>query len=227
LGVSIGLDAERACSDFRAVAELTERQRQVLDFIRHHHDEQGYWPSIREVQKHFRFKSTNAVVGHLRAIEMKGAIARVPGQARAYRAFVQNGPRPDDAGEVVELPVYGTIAAGFPDGVETGDAVGRLQVDLASVGHSRNRQSFALRVRGESMIDAGINDGDTVVVDPRTPRDGDIVVALIDGQSTLKRFVRPNGSSPFLKSENRLFPSMHPVRELLIQGVATALVRRL
>lgn len=209
------------------VAALTERQKQVLDFIRRHHDEQGYWPSIREVQKHFQFRSTNAVVGHLRAIENKGAIARVPGQARAYRPVARNSILPAGAEEVVELPIYGSIAAGFPDGVETGDAVGRLQVDLASVGHDRNRRSFALRVRGESMVDAGIHDGDTVVVDPRSPRDGDIVVALIDGQSTLKRFMRPQGASPFLKSENRAFPAMHPVTELLIQGVATALVRRL
>jgi repressor LexA len=226
---SNALDDERACSEFFRVPALTERQRQVLEFIRRHHDEQGYWPSIREVQRHFRFKSTNAVVGHLRAIETKGAITRIPGQARAYRAIGHNGhgAHPAGAEEVVDLPIYGTIAAGFPDGVETGDAVGRLQVDLSTAGRSKNRNSFALRVRGESMIDAGINDGDTVVVEPRTPRDGDIVVALIDGQSTLKRFVQSDGGVPFLKSENRAFPTMHPVSELVIQGVATALVRRL
>jgi len=77
------------------------------------------------------------------------------------------------------------------------------------------------------MIDAGINDGDTVVIEARPPRDGEIVVALIDGQSTLKRFMRPKDGSPFLRSENRAFPVMHPVAELVIQGVATAVVRRL
>jgi repressor LexA len=77
------------------------------------------------------------------------------------------------------------------------------------------------------MIDAGINDGDTVIVDPRQARNGDIVVALIDGQSTLKRFVHNRGEPPYLRSENRAFPLMHPINELVIQGVATSLVRRL
>jgi repressor LexA len=206
---------------------LTDRQRDILGYLQSHHGKQGYWPSIREIQSRFGFKSTNAVFGHLRALEVKGFIARVPGQARAYRALPVVVPPPEGAGEVVELPVYGSIAAGFPDGIEPGDAVGRMQIDVATVARSRTRRTFALRVRGESMVDAGINDGDTVVVDPRPPRDGEIVVALIDGQSTLKRFVRPRRGAPFLRSENRAFPTLHPVTELVVQGVATALVRRL
>ena len=102
-----------------------------------------------------------------------------------------------------------------------------VRVDAGTVGSNAGRVPFALRVRGESMIDAGINDGDTVVIEARPPRDGEIVVALIDGQSTLKRFMRPKDGSPFLRSENRAFPVMHPVAELVIQGVATAVVRRL
>lgn len=207
---------------------LTKRQGQVLKFICRHQETEGYWPSIREVQAKFGFKSTNAVVGHLRALEKKGAIVRVAGQARAYRPIKPAAPAAKPAGgAVVEIPIFGSIAAGFPDGVESGDAVGRLQVDVATLGGSRARKSFALRVRGESMVDAGIHDGDTVVIEPRLPQDGDIVVALIDGQSTLKRFVRPRDAAPFLRSENRAFPEMHPVTELVVQGVATALVRRL
>jgi len=209
------------------VVELTDRQREILDFICRHQREQGYWPSIREVQAQFRFKSTNAVVGHLRALETKGAIVRVPGQARAFRAAIPEMQRPAGADRVVELPILGSIAAGYPDGVEAGEAVGQLQVDVRTAERSTSSRTFAVRVRGESMIDAGINDGDTVVVDPRPARNGDVVVALIDGQSTLKRFVQPRGGPPFLQSENRSFPMMHPAEELIIQGVATALVRRL
>lgn len=210
------------------MADLTDRQREILDYIRRHQSEEGYWPSIREVQSHFNFKSTNAVVGHLRALETKGAITRVPGQARAFRAVASKAAHPSGADAVVDLPVYGSIAAGYPDGVEAGEAVDQLQVDLGTAARSTGAmRTFALRVRGESMIDAGINDGDTVVVDPRPPRNGDVVVALIDGQSTLKRFVQPRGRAPFLQSENRDFPEMHPVNELVVQGVATALVRRL
>ena len=206
--------------------ELTKRQREILDFIRRHQAVKGYWPSIREVQARFRFKSTNAVVGHLRALENKGAVTRVPGQARAFR-LVSDGRPAAEVDGVAEIPIYGSIAAGYPDLVESGGAVERLQVDMGTLRRGGGRQSFALRVLGESMIDAGINDGDTVIVDPRPPRDGEIVVALIDGQSTLKRFIRPHREPPFLKSENRAFPEMHPVSELVVQGVATALVRRL
>jgi len=209
------------------VAELTDRQREILGYICRHQQDQGYWPSIREVQAHFRFKSTNAVVGHLRALETKGAIVRVPGQARAFRAVTPEASRPTGTDGVVDLPILGSIAAGYPDGIEAGEAVGQLQVDIGTASRSGSSRTFAVRVRGESMIDAGINDGDTVVVDPRPARNGDVVVALIDGQNTLKRFVQPRGETPFLQSENRDFPMMHPVEELIVQGVATALVRRL
>jgi len=199
-----------------------------LEFIRQHQEREGYWPSVREVQAKFEFRSTNAVVGHLRALETKGALVRVPGQARAFRALPgrakKTAPAPVESGDkVVEIPVFGSIAAGYPVGVDDAQEVGRVKVDA----RTGARVPFALRVRGESMIDAGINDGDTVVIESRPPRDGEIVVALIDGQSTLKRFIRPSNGSPYLRSENRAFPVMHPVEELIIQGVATAVVRRL
>ena len=208
--------------------ELTKRQLEVLSFIRRHHQREGFWPSVREIQARFKFKSTNAVVGHLRALETKGAIMQKQGQARAYRAVVNPAEsRAPEGDSVVDVPVYGTIAAGFPVSVEPVLELDRVRVDARTGARNGTRQPFALRVRGESMIDAGINDGDTVVVESRPPRDGEIVVALIDGQSTLKRFIRPRDGAPFLRSENQAFPSMHPVTELVIQGVATALVRRL
>ena len=86
---------------------------------------------------------------------------------------------------------------------------------------------FALRVRGESMVDVGIFDGDTVVIEQCPPNDGDIVAALIDGESTLKRFINKPGRAPYLKAENRNFPELYPVAELVVQGVARAVVRNL
>lgn len=130
--------------------------------------------------------------------------------------------------EVVSIPLYGTIPAGFPDGVESGGEIGRIQIDIETAGLRRSRRSFALKVRGDSMIQAGIFDGDIVIVEPGMPESQQIVAALIDGATTLKRFIRPaNGRPPFLKAENPDFPEMHPVEELVIQGIVRAVVRQL
>src|SRR5262249_38255741 len=115
--------------------DLTLRQQEILGFIQLHHREHGYWPSIRDIQLHFNFASTNAVMGQLRALDRKGAISRVPGQARAFR--VTHDPQetpPVQAFDVVDIPVYGNIAAGYPDGVEPGGEIGRLQIDVNTAG---------------------------------------------------------------------------------------------
>lgn len=209
--------------------ELTLRQEEVLGYIQLHMKNNGTWPSFREIERHFGFKSTNAVMGHLRALEKKGYISRVPGQARTFRMNVdlEEDHQPNEAFEVVEIPIYGSIAAGYPDGVESSGEIGRLQIDAESAGVRRSRRSFALKVRGESMIDVGIFDGDTVVVEQCPPNDGDIVAALIDGETTLKRFVNKGGRAPYLKAENKNYPELHPVSELVIQGVARSIVRNL
>lgn len=208
---------------------LTLRQEEVLGYIQLYMRERGTWPSFREIEEHFGFRSTNAVMGHIRALERKGYISRVPGQARTFRMNfdLDDARQPADALEVLEIPIYGHIAAGFPDGVESGGVVGRLQIDAETAGLRRSRRSFALKVRGESMVDVGIFDGDTVIVEQIAPRDGDIVAALIDGETTLKRFINRAGRSPYLKAENRNFPELHPVSELVVQGVARAVVRNL
>jgi repressor LexA len=208
--------------------ELTLRQQEILGFIQLHQRTQGYWPSIRDIQAHFKFASTNAVMGHLRALERKGAISRVAGQARAFRVTHDpDGAVPFDALDVVDIPVYGSIAAGYPDGVEPGGEIGRLQIDVHTAGIRRARRAFALKVRGDSMIDAGIFDGDIVILEPGPAKDQDIVAALIDGETTLKRFIQKSGRHPFLKAENARYPQLHPVSELVIQGIAKAVVRSL
>ncbi|MCC5789596.1 MAG: repressor LexA [Opitutales bacterium] len=207
---------------------LTLKQEEILGFLRLFVQQNSYWPSIREIQEHFNFRSTNAVAGHLRALEKKGAITHVPGQARAYRLTVEpSGKLPEDASEVIDIPVYGSIAAGYPEGVEQGDAIDRIQIDLQTAGVRSSARTFALKVRGESMINAGIHEGDTVILDTRMPRHGDVVAALIDGETTLKRFIQKNQARPYLRAENPDYPDIHPVSELVIQGVATAVVRKL
>lgn len=209
--------------------DLTLRQQEVLGYIQLFMREQGTWPSFREIERHFGFHSTNAVMGHIRALERKGYISRIRGQARTFRLNLdlEEDNQPEDAIEVLDIPIYGSIAAGFPDGVETSGAIGRLQIDVETAGIRRSRRSFALRVRGESMVDVGIFDGDTVIIEQSPPSDGDIVAALIDGETTLKRFINKPGKSAYLKAENRNFPNLHPIAELVIQGVARAVVRSL
>jgi repressor LexA len=211
--------------------DLTARQQEILEFIEHHEWRNGFWPSIREIQERFDFRSTNAVMGHLRALERKGVLERIPGQARTFRINRPDDPdavqMPEDATEVVDIPVVGAIAAGYPDRVESGGEIGRLQVDIASAGFSSRRRSFALQVRGESMVDAEIYDGDMVVIEPREAKDGDIVAALIDQETTLKLYIQKPGEPPYLKAENKFYPELHPVNELSIQGVAKAVVRSL
>ncbi len=209
--------------------DLTFRQQQILTFIQESFTQQDYWPTIREIQEEFGFKSTNAVVGHLRALERKGFLDRRPHQARAFRLRhpVPNDPTPDDHIAVVDIPVMGNIAAGYPDRVESGGQIGTLQVDALTARQRRHRRTFAIRVTGDSMINAGIENGDTVVVEDREPRDGDIVAALIDGETTLKRFIQTAGNTPYLKAENPAYPELYPLDELIVQGVATSVVRRL
>ncbi|MEM0965207.1 MAG: transcriptional repressor LexA [Verrucomicrobiota bacterium] len=209
--------------------ELTFRQQQILNFIQERSADQGYWPSIREIQHEFGFKSTNAVVGHLRALEKKGYLERQPHQARAFRLRIPETTPGDQDNilDIVDIPVMGNIAAGYPDRVESGGQIDTLQVDAFTARQRRHRKTFAIRVRGESMINAGIEDGDTVVVEAREPQDGDVVAALIDGETTLKRFIRKSGHMPYLKAENPDYPELYPVDELIVQGVATSFVRRL
>ncbi len=121
------------------------------------------------------------------------------------------------------VPLLGSIVAGRPDS-ETQSPASCVSVDVESLRLPKGSTKFALKVRGESMVDAGIRDGDIIYFEFREPRSGDIVAALIDGESTLKRYVM-QGGRPFLKAENPKFPKLIPARELVIQGVQIALVR--
>ncbi|MGF1530408.1 MAG: transcriptional repressor LexA [Puniceicoccaceae bacterium] len=208
--------------------KLTFKQAEVLKYLRLSASRDGFWPSIRDIQEYFNFKSTNSVIGHLRALERKGYVRRKPGQARAFSLLEDEGEVPLAALRVTSIPILGSIAAGYPDRVEGGGEVGQLQVDVQTARSRRHDVPvFAIRVSGDSMIMAGIDDGDTVVIEGREPRDGEIVAALIDGEVTLKRFVKNQGGSPYLKAENPAYPELFPIEELRIQGVARAVVKSL
>ena len=197
---------------------LTQKQQAVLDFLKSEHRKTGLIPSTREIQAHFGFASQTAAMSHLRALERKEAVIRLPGKARAVMF-----PDEMEREEIVDIPVYGSIAAGMSE-AQVQDQESCLSIDVSSLGLRGNAKTFALKVRGESMIDAHICDGDTVVLEFREPRKGDIVAALIDGETTLKRYV-VNRGKPYLQAENELYPDLIPARELVIQGVMVALLR--
>jgi repressor LexA len=201
------------------MAELTARQQEVLDFIRRQLELTGFSPSSREIQAHFGFQSQTAAMNHLRALERKGVINRTPGKARsAVDSNFRLLPR------LRAIPILGQIPAGMP--IEASESSGfNLGVDLAAFGVERGAEVFAVRVRGDSMIDAQIADGDTVLLQKRVPKNGEIVAALIDGESTLKRYLLDRGE-PFLKAENPLYPDLLPAAELVIQGVMIGLLRK-
>lgn len=198
--------------------KLTARQQEILDYLHAEHRRTGIMPSTREIQEHFGFASQTAAVSHLRALEKKGVIVKKDRKARSLM-FADAADREP----IVDVPIYGAIPAGYSDDTVP-EADGTLSVDVRSMGLTEKSKAYALKVRGESMIDAHIMDGDHVVLEYREPRDQDIVAALIDGETTLKRFVS-NGRKPFLKAENPEFPDLIPAQELLIQGVMVGLVR--
>jgi repressor LexA len=198
---------------------LTTRQQEIVEYLRSAQRRTGVMPSTREIQHYFGFASQTAAMSHLRALEKKGVIQRLPGKARAV-VF----PEELDREEIVDIPIYGNIAAGMGQDVEP-ERQGCVSIDISSLGVRPNARTFALKVRGDSMINAHICSGDTVILEFREPRNGEIVAALIDGETTLKRYVIQNGK-PFLHAENPDFPDLIPARELIVQGVLIALLRQ-
>lgn len=197
---------------------LTERQRGILEFIQTEQREKGITPSTREIQHHFGFASQTSVMQYLGTLERKGFLDRHARKARALITPVQKV-------RITDIPIYGQIPAGMATLTEQ-TIEGHVSLDTRSVNASKNGRTFALRVRGDSMIEAHILDGDIVILEDRKDvQNGDIVAALIDGETTLKRYVMEHGR-PYLKAENPLYPNLVPARELRIQGVMVSLVRK-
>ena len=220
---------------------LTSRQKQILEFITRRIEEQGYPPTIREIGEEMGIRSTNGVNDHLKALERKGFLKREGLKSRALRPVgAPSSPpkrRPEvvsalipENGDTIAIPVLGRVAAGSPiladEHVET-----TVHVDSFFLGASRATKVFALRVTGESMIEAGIYDGDYIFVRKQIEANkGDIVVAMIDGEATVKRY-EPSGDSIKLVPENR---TMKPIiirkkdfRSTQILGIVCGVYRRL
>lgn len=201
--------------------DLTRRQQQIVDFIQRQQRAEGVSPSYREIADQFGFRSPNAVTEHLRLIRQKGFLATNPGKARALRV---TSPWAKLRNRIVDIPLFGSIPAGFAQTREQ-DAEGCVSVDVESVGFKPTRNTFALRVTGDSMMGRHIIDGDIVLLEHGPePRPGQVVAALIDGASTLKTFLVKNGK-PYLRAENPKYSDLLPAQELMIQGVFKALIR--
>ena len=195
-----------------------DTQEKILEFIKQEIREKGYPPSVREICQAVSLKSTSTVHGHLQRLEKKGLLHR---DAMKPRAIEVLDGRERETENVVSVPLIGEVAAGIPITAEQ-EFIESLPLPESFVGSGEH---FILNVRGTSMIEIGIRDGDMVVVRRQETADnGEIVVAMIDGEATVKRFFRENGHFR-LQPENE---SMEPiiVDEVVILGKVTALLRQ-
>ncbi len=200
----------------------TERQREILDLLEARQAAGDPPPSYREIGEHLGLPNVSAVAKHVDALRRKGFLATTDGKTRS---IALRSPLQELRSRIVHIPLFGSIPAGGPSDREQ-DAEGCVSVDIESVGIRATSRTFALRVSGDSMVGKHIVDGDVVVVEHgREPRTGDVVAALIDGQSTLKTFLMQRGR-PFLRAENPKYRDLIPAAELVIQGVMVALVRK-
>src|SRR4030095_13709071 len=170
------------------------------DFIQREQREKGITPSTREIQSHFGFASQTSVMQYIAALERKGFLDR---HARRAGAWIT----PAMKVRITDIPIYGQIPAGMSALTEQ-TIEGHVSLDKPSANVSKNRGTFALRVRGDSMIGPHIVDGDILILqNSKEVPNGDIVAALIDGETTLKRYVVEHGR-PYLKADNPRYPDL-------------------
>jgi repressor LexA len=216
--------------------KLTDRQRAVLDFISQSIASRGYPPTLREIGNHLGIRSTNGVNDHLRALERKGYLTREDMKSRTLRLVRENdspppAPRGDDVLEeldLVEIPVVGRVAAGaLAEAIETTED--RVHVDRMLVGGARD--VFGLRIAGESMIEAGIHDGDFVFVRKQlTAERGQIVIAMVGDEATCKYFFPERDHIRLQPANAQMAPILVPkgdFRSTSILGVVVGIYRKL
>ncbi|HVR44424.1 MAG TPA: transcriptional repressor LexA [Thermoanaerobaculia bacterium] len=197
---------------------LTERQRDILGFIREYRRERGVAPTHREICEAFGFSSYGTVYKHLSILEKKGLIRRDWNQKRG----VELVEPPEREERARELPFFGYIAAGRPLEVEPGDETVVVPEQLTGRG-----ENFVLKVRGESMIEDGILDGDFVIVARRErAENGEMVVANVAGEVTLKRFYRDGGRVRLQPANSSMAPIYARAEDVSIQGIVIGLMRR-
>jgi repressor LexA len=199
-------------------SNLTEREREIYNYIAATIRSEGYAPSVRDICTAMDIKSTSTVHSYLNRLEKKGAIQKIPGKSRTLR--VENGSA--SAPATVHVPILGKVAAGIPI-LAVENYEGYIDFPRPS-SHLTSNDLFALRIQGESMIEAGIMDGDIIIVEKRTTaEDGDIIVALVEDDATVKTFWH-DGDRFRLQPENS---SMEPIycKELLVLGKVVASMR--
>lgn len=197
--------------------QLKPKEQRVLDFINKTIDEQGYPPSVREVCSALGFKSTSTVQMYINRLISKGYISKSDGKSRTIRKIDEEA----DGTKKYKVPVVGQVAAGLPILAQQNH---EGYISYSSLRTHDESKLFALRVKGESMIDIGIFDGDYVVVEQRNyAENGEVVVALVEDEATVKRFFKENGAYR-LQPENK---SMAPiiVNEVSVLGKVIAVIR--
>lgn len=201
---------------------LTERQKEILEFIQDFQEEKGLSPTHREICDRFGYSSYGTVYKHLKLLQEKGFIRRDWNQKRGIE-LLRGAPGRELAREEADLPFYGRIAAGRPiEAVAGGEQIGVPQHLLG-----RSGDHYVLEVVGDSMIEEGIHEGDLVVVSQRDQAEpGEMVVALVDSDATLKRFY-PEGRQVRLQPAN---PNMQPLyvsaTDVRVQGIVVGLMRK-
>ena len=197
---------------------LTKRQREILDYLHEFIDERGYAPSLEEIGRRFGLSSLATVHKHLTNLQDKGFIRRAWNRSRSVELV------PSVMGaRALDLPLLGYVAAGAPiEAVVSAETVS-VPEDLAGT-----RDTYALRVRGDSMIEEQIRDGDLVVVEDRqTAHNGEMVIALLDRTDvTLKKFYREKGHVRLQPANERLQPIVVPADTVQVQGVVVGVMRR-
>ena len=199
----------------------TERQRRILQAIAEFKAERGYPPSVREIGERVGLSSSSTIHAHLKALERRGLISRDPTKPRALRSEMEpaHGASPD----TIVVPVLGKVAAGVPI-IAAENVEGEFVLPAGFV--PRASKAFMLRVQGDSMVDAAILDGDLILVRPQPTADnGEVVVAMLDGEATVKRFYREKGRVR-LQPENRAMAPIY-ASDVEIIGRVEAVVRRL
>ena len=205
---------------------LTERQREILNFIRDFQKEGGVAPTHREICDHFGFSSYGTVYKHLSLLQKKGLIRRDWNQKRGVELVEQPETRGTSSRESApnarELPLFGYIAAGRPLDVEVSAETIAVPEHLTSRG-----ENYVLKVRGDSMVDDGILDGDLVIIARRERADnGEMVVANVNGEVTLKRLYQEGEKVRLQPANSMMSPIYAAARDVAVQGVVVGLMRR-
>ncbi len=203
---------------------LTRRQREIFEFIRDFVRRNGYSPSLEEIGSHFGLSSVATVHKHVQHLVEKGFLQKAWNRSRSVEPVEDAGA---DVAELVSLPILGTVAAGLPiEAIEDEGATERISVPPEMV--ARPGETYVLQVRGESMIDEQIRDGDLIVVESRKQaRNGDTVVALVSGtEATLKRFYKKGDRVKLVPANSEMDPIEVHARDVEIRGVLRGLLRR-